>query len=117
MKRIRDAQTIIGMLEGGELAAAYSAEITKALADMKELAGSNPKLSVKGKVSLHLGFEVCAGTVEVRAEIVAKVPKPSRGKSFYWLMDDGSFSTEHPQQSDMFAGPREFTRDPRVIDQ
>jgi hypothetical protein len=98
------------MLEGGELAASFGAEITTALAQLKELAGDHPKISAKGKVTLTLGFEVCAGTVEVRASIDSKLPKPSRGKSFYWLTDDGSISTEHPQQTDMFAGPRGIDR-------
>lgn len=39
MKRIRDAQTIIGSLEGGEVAHALSQEIVDTLAALKEHAG------------------------------------------------------------------------------
>lgn len=39
MKRIRDAQTIIGMLEGGEVAAALGSEITETLADARDRTG------------------------------------------------------------------------------
>lgn len=114
MKRIRDAQTIIGMLEGGELAAALSNDISETLAKLKELGEiMGRKAKVKGKVTLALDFEVEAGAVTVTAGIETKVPKAPRGSSFYWITDDGSLSTEHPQQTDMFAGPRD-TADRRM---
>lgn len=106
MKRIRDAQTIIGMLEGGEVAAALGTEITDTLAKLKELGGDRPKSKVKGSVSLKINLEVEAGAVTISCDIDSKRPKPVRGSSFYWVMDDGSLSTEHPQQTDMFGGPR-----------
>lgn len=110
MKKIRDAQTIIGMLEGGELAAALGAEITETLAKLKDIAGNRPKNKVKGSVTLKLGFEVEQGSVEISCDIDSKRPKPARGSSFYWITDDGALSTEHPQQTDMFAGPRDADR-------
>ena len=110
MKKIRDAQTIIGMLEGGELAAALSDDITETLAKLKGLSGDRPKNKVKGKVTLTLEFEVENGAVTVLAGIDTKVPKAPRGQSFYWLTDDGALSTEHPQQTDMFSGPRDTSR-------
>lgn len=107
MKKIRDAQTIIGMLEGGELAAALSTDMQETLAKLKALADAQgPKSRVKGKVSLTLEFAIEGGTVEVLAGIETKVPKAPRSRSFYWVTDDGALSTEHPQQTDMFAGPR-----------
>lgn len=110
MKKIRDGQTIIGMLEGGELAAALGTEITETLAKLKELAGDRPKNKAKGSVSLKINLEVEAGAVTINCDIDSKRPKPQRGSSFYWVVDDGSLSTEHPQQTDMFAGPREARR-------
>lgn len=107
MKKIRDAQTIIGMLEGGELAQALSGDITETLTKLKSLSDTmGRKAKVKGKVTLTLDFEVEAGSVNVQAGIDTKVPKAPRGSSFYWITDDGSLSTEHPQQTDMFSGPR-----------
>ena len=107
MKRIRDSQTIIGALEGGEAAAELSREITETLAKLKELSGDRPKSKVKGSVTLKLEIEVENGTAVITADITSKRPKPVRGSSFYWVLDDGSLSTEHPQQTDMFNGPRE----------
>jgi hypothetical protein len=47
-------------------------------------------------------------TVAIEAGIETKVPKRQRGSSFYFLTPDGGISTEHPQQQEMFAGPREL---------
>jgi hypothetical protein len=106
MKLIRDSQTIIGALEGGEVAAELSTAITGALKHLKELCGNRPKAKAKGKVSLILHLDVEQSTVTVEAEIAQTLPKKPRGSSFYWVTDDGALSTEHPQQTDMFAGPR-----------
>ncbi len=83
MKRIRVGQTIIGMLEGGELAAALGAEITETLARLKDLSGDRPKSKIKGSVTLKLGFEVEAGAVTINCDIDSKRPRPVRGSSFY----------------------------------
>lgn len=107
MKRIRDAQTIIGSLEGGTAAEALSNELTETLAALKEHCGGRPKAKAKGKVTLTLEIEVEGGAASITAEIASKRPRPVRGSTFFWVLDDGSISTEHPQQQDMFSGPRE----------
>lgn len=107
MKRIRDAQTIIGSLEDGEAVAALSKELTETLADLKAQCGNRPKAKAKGTVSLTLTIEVEGGSATITADVQSKRPKPVRGSSFYWVLDDGSLSTEHPQQMNMFGGPRE----------
>lgn len=111
MKRIRDAQTILGALEDGQASVDLGREITDTLAALKEQAGNRPKAKVKGKVTLTLDIEVEGGSATITAEIASKRPKPVRGSSFYWVLDDGSLSTEHPQQISMFGGPQEVKRD------
>ncbi|MGY6246234.1 hypothetical protein ACXIUS_01635 [Bosea thiooxidans] len=109
MKKIRDAQTIVGLLEGGEFAADLGNAITDSLAKLKEMAGNRPKAKVKGKVKVAFHLTVEQGTVTIETDIVPELPKKPRGSSFYWVTDDGSLSPEHPQQTDMFAGPRELS--------
>lgn len=111
MKRIRDAQTIIGALEGGEAAAELSKAIVDTLAALKELTGGRPKAKAKGSVTLRLNLEVEGSSATITVDIDSKRPKPVRGSSFYFVLDDGSLSTEHPQQISMFSGPRETARD------
>lgn len=111
MKRIRDSQTIIGALEGGEVAAVLSKEIIETLLALKEHTGGRPKAKAKGKVILTLDLEVEGNSAEITADIQSKRPKAVRGASFYWVLDDGSLSTEHPQQANLFEGPRSLNRE------
>lgn len=106
MKLIRDGQTIVGMLEGGAVAQAFGTEMTETLAALKEHCGGRPKVKAKGKVTLTIDLEVEGASATITADIQSKRPKPVRGASFYWVMDDGALSTEHPQQIAMFDGPR-----------
>lgn len=110
MKRIRDAQTIIGTLESGEVSAELGRQITDALSKLKEIAGDRAKVKAKGSVSLILKLEVESGTATITAEIAQKLPKPVRGSSFFWVLDDGALSLEHPQQMSMFGGPSAIDR-------
>lgn len=105
MARIRDSLTIVGMVEDGEIANEFTAELTRMLATLKEHAG--PKGKAKGSVTLKIEADVDGGMVSLAGDVATKVPKKKRGSSMYWLLDDGSLSTEHPQQMNMFAGPRD----------
>ena len=44
MKKIRDASTIIGMLENGQLNPAFSAEIGQTLEKLSDMSEANPCL-------------------------------------------------------------------------
>lgn len=104
---IRDSQTLIGMLEGGELNEELSDKLKKTLAELNGLSHNDPKRAFKGEVNLKLSLSVAAGMVTINANIATKVPNLPRRSSVYWVTDAGALSTEHPQQHDMFAGPRE----------
>lgn len=99
MKGIKDATTILGLLEDGDLNADFSAEITKVLEVLRDRAG--PKQSAKGSVTLTLTFEVEGVQTEIDAKITSKTPDAPRGKSFFFITDAG-LSTEHPRQINMF---------------
>ncbi|MEW5422676.1 hypothetical protein [Amorphus sp. 3PC139-8] len=102
MTRIRDAQTIIGSLERGELAATLSEEISGTLAEMKDRSDQAPKEKVKGEITLKLKLSMEMGAVTITADVASKRPKAPRGSSFFWVTDSGELTTEHPQQHDMF---------------
>jgi hypothetical protein len=105
VKKIRDATQIIGMLERGDTAHALSEEISKTLVALQDAASDRAK--AKGSVTLVLNISVEGSAVEIEADIKSKLPKSKRGRSFYFMTTDGALSTEHPQQQDMFGGPRE----------
>ncbi len=104
--RIRDAGAFIGALESGEFTKDLSHQITTALKQLKEMAGDRPKAKAKGKVVVTFEMEVEAGTTTITCSIDPKLPKMPRASSFFWVLDDGTVSTEHPQQINMQLGPR-----------
>ena len=109
MKLIRDAQSLLGMLESGDLNAEMSDLLTEVLQKLLDLSNERPKTTFKGEVSLKLKLAVKDGMAEIDAEIPPpKLPKLPRKTSVYWVIEGGKLSTEHPQQHDMFPGPREI---------
>lgn len=106
MKRIRDAAQIIATLDGGDLVQELSDQLQEVLKTLKEHAGARKGAKAKGKVALTLDLCVEGGVVTIEAEVTTKKPKPARGSSVFFVLDDGALSTEHPRQVDMFAGPR-----------
>ena len=65
MKRIRDSQTIIGALEGGEVASSLSTAITDALMKLKEHTGGRPKAKAKGRVVLFMDADGATPLTEI----------------------------------------------------
>lgn len=104
MKFIRDHAVTLGMLEGGELMAAFSKEMSEAIAETKEVAGDRKGSSAKGSVTLTVNFTCEGPSIELTGEISSKRPKRPRGRSFLFVNDDGSLSTEHPMQTRMDFG-------------
>ncbi|KGF71184.1 hypothetical protein LL06_00910 [Hoeflea sp. BAL378] len=105
--QIRDASILIGALEGGELNQSFSAEMAKVLQELHTLSTEDVKKSHKGEVSLTISLAAENGTVQISADIKSKTPKRPRARTFYWITEQGALSTEHPQQTDMFSGPRD----------
>lgn len=111
MQIIRDAQSLLGMLESGDLNAELSTKLTETLEKLLELSNDRPNVTYKGGVSLKLNLAVKNSMVEINAEIPPPtLPKLPRKASVYWVIEGGRLSTEHPQQHDMFPGPREIDR-------
>lgn len=106
MKKIRDAQSLFGMLEGGELNREFTDLQSETLEELRQLSEDNPKATHKGEITLKLKLEVANGMVTISANMDAKTPRRPRRNSVYWVVEGGALSTEHPQQHDMFAGPR-----------
>lgn len=106
MSKVKTAVEIIGIVERGDLNADLTRQISDTLQQLQDMAPTKGK--IKGSVKLTLNFIVEGRTVAIEAGIETKVPKRQRGSSFYFLTPDGGISTEHPQQQEMFAGPREL---------
>lgn len=107
MPVIRDANTLIGFLDRGELVR-DTMEATAALVLlMKEYSDTlGPKAKVKGKVTLEVDLECEGGMMAIFGDVKIKAPKKPRASTHFWVTADGELSTEHPKQHDMFK-PRD----------
>lgn len=106
MKFIRDADTLIAVLEQGDLKSDLNAEIAKVVAKLHELSDDNPKRKFSGSLTLKMKFAAENGMVTISNDITSTLPKIPRRSDIFWTTEDGALSTEHPAQTDMFGGPR-----------
>jgi hypothetical protein len=106
MKFIRDADTLIAVLEQGDLKSDLNAEIAKVVSKLHELSDENPKRKFSGSLTLKMKFSAENGMVTISNDITSTLPKIPRRSDIFWTTEDGALSTEHPAQTDMFGGPR-----------
>lgn len=106
MKLIRDADTLIAVLEQGDLKSDLNAEIAKVVAKLHELSDDNPKRKFSGSLTLKMKFSAENGMVTISNDIATTLPKIPRRSDIFWTTEEGALSTEHPAQTDMFGGPR-----------
>lgn len=106
MKLIRDADTLIGILERGDLKADFSAKICEAVALLHGLSEENPKKKYKAGVALKMKLSIENGVITIDNELSTTLPKKDRRSDIFFSTEEGALSTEHPSQHDMFGGPR-----------
>lgn len=107
MAIVHDGLQIVGMVDDGDLAAEFSTELRRVIAAVKERAGQKGK--AKGTLTMVLTTEQDGGVLLISGDIKVALPKKKRGNGMYWAMPDGAISTEHPQQMNMFSGPRDVS--------
>lgn len=105
--QIRDAAILLGALEGGELNRSMSDELANVLRELNALSTEDVKKTFKGEVDIKISLSAENGAVTISSEIKSKTPKRPRARTFYWITEEGALSTEHPNQRDMFSGPRD----------
>lgn len=106
MKIIREADMLVGVLEQGELKADLSAKIAEVLCELYAMSDEAPKGTFKGSLTLKMKFSVQNNMATINNDISTTVPKRPRRADVFWVTEDGGLSTEHPNQRDMFGGPR-----------
>lgn len=106
MKIIRDADTLIGVLEQGDLKSDLNTEIAKLVGKLHGLSEDRPDKKFSASLTLKMNFSAENGMVTISNDIATKLPKQPRRLDIFWTTEDGGLSTEHPAQRDMFGGPR-----------
>lgn len=86
-------------VEDGGLAADLTDELQKLVADLRQLEqaqGGKPE----GKINLVISFKLDGGVFEVRADVAAKVPRPTRMRSLFYATPDNRLTANNPRQLD-----------------
>lgn len=110
MAKIRDINTLMGMLDRGHVIREANGQLGELLAGLNDLNGDAPKKAVKGSLTIKVEVELKDGVATIAASVEKKLPKCAPGSGLFWLDKDGDITTEHPQQDDMFKlreAPRE----------
>ena len=97
---LKSAEEILGAMERGDLAKDFATAVNTVLAALAELGEG------KGKVTLSLEFACKDEFVQVKGDIVEKLPKRKRKTSNFFMAGDGRLSLQHPNQVEMFGGGR-----------
>lgn len=104
---LRTFREMIGLLSRGDVSRKLDEEMEKCLQALEDM----PAEKGKAELTLKITFEYELGRIDVKAEIKSKLPETSKFmKTPFWI-DDGRLSVEHPNQINMFAGPRGVDED------
>lgn len=99
---IRSYTETVGLLSRGEFARRIDEEIAKLLEAFENMTAD----SGKGTLDVKLEFKYELGRIDVAASFKVKSPETDRFmKTPFWIVD-GALSVQHPNQHDMFSGPR-----------
>ncbi len=103
---LRDAANLIASIEEGELRIALGNTVQEVVAALYAQSRRS-RQKIRGNVTLSLAIELQGSTCSIEPEISSRVPKERRGSSVYFATPQGELSVDHPQQEQLFPGPRE----------
>lgn len=88
----------LGQIDDGCLHAEATEEMQRALAELSKHA-INTDRDAKGSITITVNMKVSKnGTVSAHGEVKAKLPKPSRGSTTFFLTKGNNLSLENPRQ-------------------
>ena len=106
MAKIRDLNTLMGMLDRGHVIREANGQLSELLQVLSEMGSEEPKKNFKGSLNIKVEVALKDGVATISATVEKKVPKRTPGAGLFWVDGDGELTTEHPQQDDMFK-PRD----------
>lgn len=101
---------LLALLQRGAFLPRLNDELATVLAKLKETAGEE---EAKGSLTLKLNIKVEDGVATFIPEIATKLPKEIERQTVLWVADDGKLMAEHPEQQNLFAGPRGVPSEPK----
>jgi hypothetical protein len=101
-RNIRNFDQLIGLLNRGRFAEKCDEELERVMAALKEM----PKEKGKAKITVEITVACDSGRIDVTPVVKSKLPETGTFSATPFWEADGALSVEHPNQKDMFAGPR-----------
>ncbi|MDB5522795.1 MAG: uncharacterized protein JWM58_558 [Rhizobium sp.] len=99
---LRSFCTMLGLLSRGDFAKKLDEEMKVVLDTLDAM----PNQSGKAKITVEVEFIAELGRLDIKVVHKVKLPETSRFmKTPFWMIE-GALSSQHPSQTDMFAGPR-----------
>lgn len=100
---IRKVTDVIGMLAKGKFAECIDGHLEEALRTLGDLPAEKGRATIT--ITLDLAYE--GGRLDVKPSVKSKLPEEGFRSTPFWATGDNHLSVEHPNQADMFAGPRD----------
>jgi hypothetical protein len=101
-RTIRNLDQLIGLLNKGRFAEKCDEELLRVMEALAELPGEKGKAKITIEITIARDHEL----VNVVPVVKAKLPETGTFSATPFWEDGGALSVEHPNQRDMFAGPR-----------
>lgn len=109
---IKDFSRIIAQLENGQFNADCSQALESSLSAVQERCEIDGCKSATATISVTLKISYVSGNIEINADMTNKTPAKPRGRSIFWLSEDGKgICLDNPKQPrlpfDVISGKRE----------
>lgn len=110
---IKDFSRVVAELEDGQFNVDCSTKLQESLKALKERCDMDGVKAAKAQIAVAITIVLDSGNIMMSAEVQSKNPPKPRGRTIFWLSDDGKgICRENPKQPrlpfDVIAGKREI---------
>jgi hypothetical protein len=102
-RTIRSFVEMLGLLSRGRFAERLDEELTEAIQHLEALPEEKGSATITVEVTLN--FQ--SGRLDIRPKVKAKLPEAKAFTDTPFWTHEGGLSVQHPNQIDMFGGPRD----------
>lgn len=92
---------LLALLNRGKFSEAVNAQLQEALSTLEAI----PAEKGKAEIIISLKIDYQGGFLNITPSVKSKLPEEGFPASPFWIVD-GQLSVQHPNQVEMFGGPR-----------
>jgi len=109
VKPIRSLFDALNLMHRGRFAERCDDHLQKAIAEIE--ASQDDK--AKASITLTITIQRLGDRIDVKPDVKSKLPEEKGFQSVPFWTVEGGLSVQHPNQTDMFGGPRDTRTDDR----